>query len=194
MELAGQIISIFAMAFNILAVQNKTKKGIIAFELCGTALFSISYFLLESYVGAMLNVVGVFRSIIFLNDSRTKANHPLWLVFFESLYVSSYVLNFVVFGVEFNYLNAIMGILPVLGMTAGTLGYRMKNAKGTRRFGFVRSVLWLVYNIYVKSIGAIVCEVLAFISNVTATIRLDLARGEKRNEGEDTLPTEEAGE
>ena len=182
METAGQIVSIIAMSFNILAMQNKTKRGIIAFELCGTALFATSYFLLESYVGAMLNLVGVLRSIIFLNETKLNSTHPLWLMFFESLYITSYVLNFTVFGVEFNTYNLIIGLLPVIGMTVGTLGYRMKNAKGTRRFGIARTSTWLIYNISVRSIGAIICEVLSTISVVTAIIRLDIKHEKPQGE------------
>ena len=188
MVLAGQIISIFAMTANILAAQNKKKSGIIAFELCGTSLFAISFFLTESYVGAMLNLVGVFRSLIFLNEKKTRANHPLWLVFFISLYVTSFVLNFAVFEVEFIWSNVIFEVLPVCGMTLGTVGYRMKNATGTRRINIIRSPLWLIYNaFYANNIGATICESLSIISMITAMIRLDFKKAEAEGENAEEL-------
>ena len=184
MELAGQIISIFAMTANILAAQNKKKSGIIAFELCGTSLFAISFFLTKSYVGAMLNLLGVFRSIIFLNEKKTHANHPLWLAFFISTYLTSFVLNFTVFEVEFIWSNIVFEVLPVCGMTLGTVGYRMKNAKGTRRLNIFRSPAWLIYNAaYAHNIGATICETLSIISIITAMIRLDI---KKEGASEDT--------
>ena len=83
-ELIAQIIGIAAMAFNILSYQQKTRRAAITFQLAGASLFAINFFLLDAVVGGLLNVIGAFRSIVFLNKEKLHANHPAWFVGFTS--------------------------------------------------------------------------------------------------------------
>ena len=46
-EIIAQVISILAMAFNILSYQRKTQRGIITFQLFGSSLFAISFLMPE---------------------------------------------------------------------------------------------------------------------------------------------------
>ena len=76
-EIIAQIIGIIAMAFNILSYQQKKQRYIIAWQLLGTTLFTVNFFLLGAYTGALLNAVGIVRAIVFLY----KEHHRLcrWL-------------------------------------------------------------------------------------------------------------------
>ena len=76
-------------------------------------------------------------------------------------------------GKTFNPANAIVEILPVIGMTATTFAFRCKTAKATRLLGLVSSPAWLIYNIVNFAIGAICCEVFSLISIIVGLIRLD---------------------
>lgn len=164
MDLAAQIISLAAMAFNCLSYQQKRQKGILTLQLFGSALFGLSYFLLGAMAGALLNVVAILRALVFLNAKRFRAEHPAWMTVFTLAYVGSYVLIFTVFGVETTALRMGMELLPVLSMVLSTVSFRYGKGKMTRRFALVCSPLWLIYNIYSGSIGAIACESLNLVS------------------------------
>lgn len=169
----AQIIGLLAMAFNILSYQQKTRNRAIAFQLCGGALFAVNFFLLGAIVGSILNVIAAIRAIVFLNKEKLKADHPVWLIGFVVSYLISYALTFTVFSKDLTFTNLIIEFLPVVGMTATTISFRLSDAKAIRRYGLISSPSWLVYNIANFSIGAICCEVLSLCSILIGMFRLD---------------------
>ena len=179
-EIAAQGVGIIAMAFNILSYLQKTRKSVITFQLIGASLFSVNFFMLGKAVGGMLNLIAAIRAVIYLNKKKFHADSPIWLIGFISLYIASYVLNFTLFGKEFTLINALIEVLPVIGMVATNLSYIKNDAKTVRLFGLVSSPSWLIYNIANTTIGAIICEVLSICSIISGIIKYDI---KKKNEG-----------
>ncbi len=172
-ELIGQAVGLLAMAFNILSYQQKSQKAVIGFQLFGSMLFAANYLLLGALVGGLLNIVGIVRALVFLNKEKLHAERLPWLLGFLAAYLGSYVLTFTVFGMEPTAFNLIIEALPLIGMTAITISFQMKDAKAIRLFGMISSPSWLVYNIVNGSIGAICCEVLTLGSILIGMFRLD---------------------
>lgn len=172
-EIIAQSIGIVAMLFNIFSYQQKKASGVIACQLFGGLFFSINYFMLGAYIGAILNVIATVRAILFLKKDRLHTDNIPWLAIFCALYAGAYVLNFTVFGKEPAVPNFIIECLPVIGMVCTHLAFRHSEAKTIRRFGLVSSATWLVYNIIAFAIGAIACEVFSIISILVAMLRLD---------------------
>lgn len=172
-EIIAQAIGIFAMAFNLLSYQQKTRKGAIVFQLFGTTLFTINFLMLGAMVGGLLNLVGAIRAIIFINKEKLRADHIAWQIGFIAVYFASYILTFTVFGKEATVFNLIVEFLPLIGMIATTISYRFSDAKSIRKFGLISSPAWLVYNIANMSVGAILCEVLSLGSIIIGIVRLD---------------------
>lgn len=162
------------MIFNILSYQQKTSGRAIAFQLLGGFLFSVNFFMLGAIVGGIMNALATFRAIVFLNKKRFHSDHIAWLVGFISAYVICYILTFTAFGEEFSALSAVIELLPIIGMTATTVGFRLQNAKAIRRSGLISSPSWLIYNTINAAVGAIICEVLSLISIVVGVIRYDI--------------------
>ena len=172
-EIIAQAIGIFAMAFNLLSYQQKTRKGAIVFQLFGTTLFTINFLMLGAMVGGLLNLVGAIRAIIFINKEKLRADHIAWQIGFIAVYFASYILTFTAFGKETTAFNLIIEFLPLIGMIATTISYRFSDAKSIRKFGLISSPAWLVYNIANMSVGAILCEVLSLGSIIIGIVRLD---------------------
>ena len=57
-EIIAQAIGVAAMVFNITSYQRRTPGGVIAFQLIGSTLFAVSFFMLGATVGALMNVIG----------------------------------------------------------------------------------------------------------------------------------------
>lgn len=179
--ITAQIVGLFAMASNILSYQQKTRERAIAFQLCGGGLFAVNFLLLGATTGAILNMLAVIRAIVFLNREKFHANHPLWLAGFIAAYFASYGITFTLLDKAPTFANLIVELLPVIGMTATTLSFRLTDAKAIRRYGLISSPSWLIYNICCFSIGAIICEVLSLFSIVIGMIRLDKQNGKPSN-------------
>lgn len=172
-ELLAQAIGIVAMAFNILSYQGKKQRTVIAMQLFGSALFAANYLMLGATIGGILNILALVRAIVFLFKDQLKTDHPLWMIGFVLSYITIYVLNFTVFGKEPTVYHFLIELLPVIGMVALTVGYRLKRAADVRKCGLISSPSWLIYNITVGSWGAIICEILALISIIVGMFRHD---------------------
>ncbi len=173
LQFIGQVIGIIAMAFNILSYQQKNQKTVIAFQFFGSVLFALNFLMLGAVVGGILNIIGIIRALVFLNKDRLHADRPIWLCGFIAAYLAVYVMTFTVLGAKPTIPNLLIEGLPVIGMTAITLGFRMTDAKAVRQMGLISSPSWLIYNIACGSIGAICCEVFTLGSILIGMLRLD---------------------
>lgn len=172
-EIIAQAIGVVAMLFNIFSYQQKEQNHVIAWQLIGSLLFTAHFFMLGKYMGGLLNAVGIIRAVVFLNKEKFNSTHILWLIGFILVYFASYLLTFTLFGVEFNFVNAVVEVLPLIGMTATTVAFRCKSSSQTRLLGLISSPSWLVYNIVSLSIGAICCEAFSLVSIIVGIMRLD---------------------
>ena len=169
--LFAQAVGLAAMGFNILSYQQKTRRGVIGFQLCGSLLFALNFFLLGAPMGCILNIISAIRAVVFINRDKLRANHPAWLAGFLLTYLASYLLTFTVLGKDPTAVNLILEFLPVIGMTAATLSFRKQDAASIRRYGLISSPCWLIYNCTVPSTGGIICEVFNIISIIVGLIR-----------------------
>ena len=186
-EIIAQIAGLFGMAFNVFSYQQKKQRNLIICQLFGASFFFINFLLLGIaegvlLIGAVMNLMGIVKSIVFLNKEKLRVDKriwkQIWLVGFIASYVVSYVLAFTVFGTVWNLRNAVLELLPVIGMTAGTVAYFKTEAKATRKLGFIISPSWLVYDIFNLSIGGIITEALSLVSIVVGIVRHDIKKKE----------------
>ena len=171
-----QGLGIIAMAFNTLSYQQKKRSTVIAMQMVGTFLFCVHFYLLGATMGCILNALAAVRALIFLNKEKLRADHPLWFAGFLVVYALSYGLTFTVFGMEATARNLILEFLPLVGMVAITISFRLSDAKAIRKYALISSPCWLIYNIANGSIGAIICEVLSLGSILIGMLRLDRAK------------------
>lgn len=175
-EILAQAIGIVAMAFNILSYQGKKQSTVIALQLVGGALFAVNFFMLGAMVGAILNTIAAIRAILFLFKEKIKCDRLPWLIGSIAVYCTVYVLSFTTFGTQPTIGNFILELLPVVGMTATSIGFSLKTAADVRKCGLVSSPSWLTYNIAAGSIGAIICESVTLISIMVGMYRHDRKR------------------
>ncbi len=172
-EIIAQAIGIIAMLFNILSYQGKKQRTVIILQLCGSIFFSVNFLLLGATVGGILNIIATIRAVIFIFKDKFKADKISWFIVFIASYVSVYILNFTVFGKEPTAFNLIIELLPVIGMLALNIGFRLKDSSYIRKCGLISSPAWLIYNIVAGSWGAIICETFTLISILIGMLRHD---------------------
>ena len=178
-EIVAQVFGGLGMIFISTSYQHKQQRNLILFQMLGSAFFFINFLLLgisagTVLIGAIMNLLGIFRAAVFANKETFRADKPIWIYIFIGAYLISYVLVFTVFGTPANAKNLIVESLPVIGMASSTIAFFSKEAKQTRRLGFITSPCWLVYDIINLSIGGIVTEVVSLASIIIGIIRHDL--------------------
>lgn len=179
MDIVAQAFGIVGMIFNLLVFQQKTHRGVTICQLFAAVTFCVNYLMLGAAVGGILNLIGAVRAAVFLFKDKTHANSVLWLVIFILAFGATYPLTFLVFGTKPTVGNFIVELLPVVAMIIITVSLRLGSAKAVRFLGLFSSPMWLVYNIFSGSIGAIASEILNLASMVVGIIRLDIKKEKK---------------
>ena len=160
-EIFAQALGIVGMVINILSMQCKKTRGVIAMILVGSSFFGASYFLLGSYAGALMNVFSVFRSVYLLIDKH-KARTYQMIVLMTVL---------IACGADGLYSDGWIALLPLFAQVATTLGMWFRNGAKLRILQItIASPLWLINNALVFAIGGFLCE-LFVIGSTLISIR-----------------------
>ncbi|MBE6645996.1 MAG: YgjV family protein [Ruminococcaceae bacterium] len=183
-EIAAQVISILGMAMNVLSFQQKNKNTVIFFQFFGGALFSVSFFMLSAPVGAIMNVIAVIRAVVYMNKEKFRSDSIIWVYVFTASFFISYALTFTLIGKEPSVKNLIVELLPIIGMIATTVSFRLEGAREVRRLGLISAPAWLTYNIFCFSLGGILCEAFGIISIFIGMIRFDFGKAKRRGHGD----------
>ena len=171
--IAAQIIGIIPILISIFIYTQNTRKKIVIAKATMDLFLATHLILLETYTGALLNIVVTIRNLLFLKKEKLHMDHIAWLVAFCAMYFGAFLLTFTVFGQEPTVKNLIIECLPVIGMVSTNLAFRHNEAKIIRRFGLVSSCSWLIYNVIAMAVGAILCEVFSLVSIFIAMYRFD---------------------
>ena len=183
-EIIAQAVGIVGMALNIVSFVQKNQRTIILIQLFSSMLWTAHYGLLglaqgTVLVGFILNIGGIFRAIVYSNKEKFHAESNWWIVGFMVAYIASYVCAFTVFGKDPTLRNFLLELLPVIGMTSLTIGFKMKKASNVRAMGYINSPSWLLYNIAHGSISGVICEVFTLISMTVGVLKHDIKKKEK---------------
>lgn len=175
-----QIIGLIALAIAVLSFQQKTRKGILLFQCFSTALFCIHFAMLgpDGYIGSAINFLSGVRSVIYYNKDKKWAKSMLWPIGFLIVFtlVTIFTIIYTDGGIPW-YLK----LLPLLGAYVYTIVTYIDSPRVIRRTLWLSSVAWIIYNINAGSVGGVITEILALISNAVAIIRFDIL-GKKEDE------------
>ncbi|MCQ2386856.1 MAG: YgjV family protein [Clostridia bacterium] len=185
LEIAGQCVGLIALIFAISSFQMKTQKKINALQCCASVFWTFSYFFIGSIVGALSNIVAIFRGFVYSKTYTKKWAEPsYWSYIFSFGFVIVYILNFTVFKSEVSFINLFKESLPIIGSIILCFSLRMKKAKTVRILFFCSSPMWLVYNYWVGNIFATIAEISCEVSSIVGILRLDLKKKNSIEEGE----------
>ncbi len=171
-----QIIGYVATVICILSFQARTQRGIVIMQTFSALLFSIHFFLIGAFSGALLNFVCTIRAIIFTFRHKKWAGSVVWVYVFSVLSLICYLISVCILTKDPTTKTYFIEFLPVLGNIATTIATRLENAKLVRRYAFIASPLWLIYNAVKGSIGGVITETFNIVSILVAMIRLDFKK------------------
>lgn len=176
MDFFAQALGLVGMVMNLISFQLKEQKKLIRLQFFSSIVFTVHYLLLGAAMGWILNMLGIGRAFIFSNKDKSWAQKKLWLPLFIAAYWTVYILTFTVLGKEATAYNLLLELLPAIGMTCTTIGFRLENAAKVRLLSLMNAPTWLVYNIISGSIGGALTEIFCLISVVIGIIRLDIKK------------------
>lgn len=174
--IAAQVLGFVIAAENFFVYFGNNRSRILAAKLVSDTLYAVQYAMLGALTGAVLNVLAVFREIIFYNRDRYRwASSLLWPILFVLLMGLSPVLTWA----------GPISLLPAAGSALAVVAFYMRRPTHTRIIGVFAQLLWLIYSVYTVNYGAILCNVVLIVSALTG-LACDLHRRRKQKALPDT--------
>lgn len=159
----AQLLGIIAFCLAIWSFQQNEHKKIVFLQLLANLCFTVHFYLIGAHTGALLNLIGFARSIVFVCKDKKWASSNLWLVFFSLLCVAAGIYTW----------QGLLSVLPMLAMILTTIAFGINNPKLTRLFSFPSSPLWLIYNFFNQSYGGMLTECFNMGSILIGMLRFD---------------------
>ncbi len=166
-NLIAQLFGAVGLVALVLMYQQKDRNRLLAYKLTADLLWGIHYVLLGAYAGAIPNVIGIFREIVFVKRENKKwANNIIWPILF------------IIFGwvlAIFTWKSALT-LLPMCASTFVTVSLWNKKPKITRIILIPVCTCFLIYDVFVGSWVGIVNESISIISIIISIFRNDIKK------------------
>ena len=165
-EIIGQIIGFIAMGIIVISYQQKSHKNILTFQMVSGLLFTVHYILLGAYTGAIMNLLGAFRSLVYANRGKKWASSIIWPTVFSIGFVVSGIMTW----------DNMFSVFPLIAMLMSSIVLWIEQPKINRIFSLPTSTCWLIYNIKTLSYPGIITEIFVLTSIIIGIIRLDIKK------------------
>ncbi len=168
----AQIMGVFGAMAMLLSSWQKSRKRIFAFLVFDNLFYFLQYIFLKAYSGAFVNIIGLFRTVLFSKKGSNKflsTKYPLIIVLV--LYV---IINI------FTY-DGVTSLFPAIASIIYAIVLWQDEPKKIRFGTSIMLLMWFIYNLYVKAYVGAVTEFTLFASSVIAIIKIDIM-GSKKEE------------
>jgi hypothetical protein len=132
-------------------------------QLIAAFLFGVHFMMLGSLTASLMNFINCFRCYVFANYDKKWAKGIWWMYLFLILFW-----GFGILGWQKWY-----SILPIIGMSATTVAFWMKNTTKIRFISLISPPSWFVHNLLVNSYSGIIGEIVIFVSTIIGILRFD---------------------
>lgn len=155
----GNVIALIASILMVLAGLQKKKKNILAIQIAQIGLSVVSNIILGGYTGAVINALSCVRDIMCYKDKLGKKEKTIIIILAIGLTIA------------FNNLSWI-GILPLI---ATIIYISFMDTKDVVKFKILiifSMIMWLIYDLYIKSYTSGIFDFLSICANIIAIIQL----------------------
>ena len=148
--------------------QLKNRKYILVLNILSLTCAGISYIFLNAHTGLAMVIASIIRNLIFMYDEKVHGkstkitpNDICILIFIYSLCIILAIFTY----------NGLLSLLSVFATMLYTYSVWQKSTKAYKWLGIPVCIIWLSYNIYIKSLFGIILEIVLMISAIIGLIR-----------------------
>lgn len=161
-EFVIQLIGFIGVAFFIASYQIKSNKALFLFQLIGSLVFCIQFFIMGALSGALSLVVNIIRNLLLI-----KVNDWKWV---KSKWTLATIITILAAITVYTWAGP-MSILPFISVAVTSIGYWTNNAQKIRLSQMIGSPTVLVYDFLIRSWGGVLNESIVIISIIVSIMR-----------------------
>ena len=158
--IASQVITIITYLFLALTYYAKDRKKILILNFLSLIANGIAYILLNAWTGLAMCIVAIIRNIIFIIDKKVNEKN-------NNISTKDIIILLILFVISILFaiftFDGIFSLLSVIATMLYTYSVWQKNTKVYKFLGIPIGILWVAYNIYVKSLFGIILETILLI-------------------------------
>ena len=161
----SQVFIILNYILLVISYQSKNRKHILMINIASLTSACISYIFLNAKTGIAMAIVSIIRNIIFIfnneeNNKITKKDIRI-LLFIYSLCIILAILTY----------ETPLSLMSVFATMLYTYSVWQKSTKVYKWLGAPISLIWIIYNIYIKSLFGIILEIILMSAAIIGLIR-----------------------
>lgn len=154
LEIIAQILGIFGIILTFFIFSARKRRTILICKFSGDVLWFFHYLFIGAASGAAINIVNIFREIVFYNKEKKWASSRFWLFFFMALNVTSSLLTW----------EGPLSLLPMIGTCCTVASFWCTKPLHIRLVAVPGQSLWLLYGILHVSPTSILSNTISLIS------------------------------
>ena len=161
-EFTLQLIGFIGVAFFIISYQIRSNRGLFLCQLLGCLVFTLQFFLMGAYTGALSLIINIIRNLLLLkiNDWKwVKSRVTLGVIIALLLAVTLYTWD------------GWKSILPFISVAVTSIGYWTNNAQKIRLSQLFGSPCTLLYDALIHSWGGVLNESITILSIIISIFR-----------------------
>ena len=159
----SQVFTIFMYGLMAITYYMKNRKMVLIISFLSIVANAIAYVLLNAYSGLAMCIIAMIRNIIFLVDEKQNGKRDEIsrkdIVILVVLYVISGV------SAIFTY-EGFFSLLSVFATMLYTYSIWQKKTEVYKLCGIPVGILWILYNLYVKSIFGVILEMILLVNSI----------------------------
>lgn len=159
----SQVFTILMYVLLAVTYYVKNRKTVLMISFLSLIANAIAYILLEAYTGLAMCVVALLRNIYFLVDE--KKNGKREEIIKKDIIVL--IVLYIITGIStyFTY-EGFLSLLSVFATMIYTYSVWQKKTLIYKLCGIPVGILWVLYNLYVKSVFGVILEAILLVSSV----------------------------
>lgn len=163
----SQIFTIIMYALLAFTYYAKDRKSVLILNFLSITANGVAYILLSAYTGLAMCIIALIRNIIFLIDERKNGKSENItkrdIVILIALYAISIIFAMLAY-------DGFLSLLSVVATMLYTYSVWQKKTEVYKVLGIPIGILWILYNIYVKSIFGVVLETILLVCSTIGYI------------------------
>lgn len=174
----SQIFTIISYLFLASTYYVKNRKSVLLLNCIVQISFIVAFLLLRAWTGLTMTIISLIRNIIFVIDENRNGKR-------ENINKTDVITLVVVYIVSiistiFTY-DGFFSLLSVFATMLYTYTVCQKDIKTYKLLGIPIEILWISYNIYIKSLFGIILEIIMFGVCCTGYIKEIREKNNERN-------------
>ena len=157
--IVGNVIALVASILMVIAGLQKVKKKILFVQIIQIALSIVSNLVLGGYTGAIINAISCIRDILCYKDKMGTKEKIIIIILAVGL------------SITFNNLGLI-GLLPVVATVVYITFMNTKNVVKFKVLIIFSMIMWLLYDLKIKSYTSSVFDFASVIANLIAIYQI----------------------